>query len=155
MKIDIQKVIVQVPLSEYAKDYKEAGNPFVHVWVNIPRAMLVKRDELDTEYMRLMTEVDMAKKEFRERFNATKSKNERERLLRNNQKWEGEQQAKIEDYTTRNYAWFVELWSQGPEDTHWTVDELRALAETDHLLLGWLADRTRELLSTRRIDQKN
>lgn len=152
---NIQKVIVSVPLAEYAEGYKAAGDPKLHVWVNVPRATLIKRDELDNEYFLLMAEVEMSKQKFHERLKATKSQNERARLVRNNEKQQQALQTRIEDYTARNYEWFSELWSQGPEATRWPVEDIQTLAESDHMLLGWLADRTRELLATRRVDQKN
>lgn len=166
MKLQIQKAITAIPLSEYAEEYKNAGDPHLHVWVNIPRELLQKRDELDGEYFRLMAENDILRAEFREKLkeldeqqtegkrkpNATQK--ERTRVASEYKEKQDALQTEIEAYTRRNYAWFVELWSQGPEDTRWTVDELLELQEHDHLLVGWMADQTRLLLQTRRVDQK-
>jgi len=152
MKIEIQKVIVKVPLAEFAESYQSAGDPILHVWVNIPRALLQKREELDTEYTRLYFDAEIQARNFREKYESTK---DRERLVRENEKEQDAIQAKLEDYKLRSHAWFSELWSQGPENTRWPVDDIIELENSDHMLLGWMADKTRELLRTRRLDQKN
>ena len=157
MKLEIQKLIVSISFSDYAKNYKEAGDPQLCVWVNIPRAMLQKRAALDMEYQRMMFDIDVARAEFHKKLDDLQKQETEEKRKRIVSEYEGQQdelQKKIEEYTQRNYEWFVEIWSQGPEGTTWTVAELFALQENDHMLLGWMADRTRELLQTRRVDQK-
>lgn len=152
MKIEIQKVIVKVPLAEYAESYQAAGDPMLHVWVNIPRALLQKRDDLDQEYVRLYFDLEMESKEFREKYEQAE---DRERLVKQNEKQQQAIQEKLEDYKQRSHAWFAELWSQGPEGTRWPLEDIIELENSDHMLLGWMVDRTRELLRTRRLDQKN
>lgn len=39
-------------------------------------------------------------------------------------------------------AWYAVLWSQGPEPTHWTTDELLELERDDPALLSYLIRET-------------
>lgn len=155
MKVSIQKVLVPLPLREYAEAYKDAGDPVVQVWVNIPREMLKQRDELDQEYTKLYFQAQTLPGMVKPLLAKAKNDKERERIINGNEAAQKEVQQKLEDYKLRSHAWFSELWSQGPEDTRWPVEDILALEEQDHMLLGWMADRTRELLKTRRLDQKN
>jgi len=38
--------------------------------------------------------------------------------------------------------WYAEIWSQGPPDTAWTVDELRTLESQDPAFLSWMIAQT-------------
>jgi hypothetical protein len=56
------------------------------------------------------------------------------------------------------FGWYAEVWSQGPEGTHWSVEEVRELWEssrdTDPRLWAWLVARTSELIREHRVKKK-
>jgi len=61
---------------------------------------------------------------------------------------------------TEWYGWIAEVWSQGPEGTRWTVDEVKLMAErcadTDPGLMNHLVTTTLEMIfEHRRAAQKN
>ena len=39
-------------------------------------------------------------------------------------------------------AWYAAIWSEGAEDTRWTVEELRELEQRDPALFGWMISET-------------
>lgn len=51
---------------------------------------------------------------------------------------------------TEWYGWISKAWSQGPEGTHWTVDEVKLLAErcidTDPALMSHLVTTTLQMI---------
>lgn len=38
--------------------------------------------------------------------------------------------------------WYVEVWSQGPEPTHWTLEEVREIQQRDPAFLVWMIQAT-------------
>jgi hypothetical protein len=40
--------------------------------------------------------------------------------------------------------WYVEVWNQGPEPTHWTLEEVRELQAQDPAFLVWMIQATTE-----------
>ena len=55
---------------------------------------------------------------------------------------------------SRLFQWLSEIWSQGPEESHWTVEEIRQLfeesQESDPALFIWLYQRTLESITEHR-----
>ena len=55
-------------------------------------------------------------------------------------------------------AWYAELWSQGPEETHINADDIRAMLEafndTDPGLWPWLTGRSLEMIIEHRQAEK-
>jgi len=41
-------------------------------------------------------------------------------------------------------AWYVDLWSQGPEPTHWTMEEAQEIQQQDPAFLSWMIGATWE-----------
>ena len=45
----------------------------------------------------------------------------------------------VEVLTSDNLlAWYLDLWNQGPAETHWTLEELHDLEEKDPAFLSWM-----------------
>lgn len=38
--------------------------------------------------------------------------------------------------------WYVEVWSQGPEPTHWTLEEIHDIQQQDPAFLVWMIQAT-------------
>ena len=140
MKFDVPKINRAIKLSEYAPEFGEAE---ILVWVNPP--------------VRLMNEHDAAVREVVEITRGMIREAGKMPLtsppappLRNGEgsgKIEGEEwKARLEKVAGELARIFSELWSQGPEDTRWTVEEIRELVkgttETDPGLWPWLRNRT-------------
>lgn len=148
----IHRVIIKEPLSNYHEAY---GDTVLHIWVNIPRTMIERRAELDFEYSRLIIDLDLLAKKFRKELAAVEGEDERKKLVSNREKEQAKKQKELDTNQLNSQTWFSELWSQGPEGERWPVEDIQLLEEKDPMLLGWMADRTREVLATRRVDQKN
>ena len=139
MKIEIPKVIVQVSLAEYAPELQGSA---LHVWVNPSMAKLNVYNNLVTELQEqeltaarkiLMPEQEPAKKDA-SAFSAIFAEVGRWLKVRKEEKPQG--------VAAPMLAWYAEIWSQGPQDTHWTVDELRMLEQADPSFLSWMIART-------------
>ena len=152
MKFDIKKVIQPLPLREYAEGYPEGLA--VQVWVNPPRSLLQQRDELDRELGRMAA---VAYKDEEARLQAIAKESDPQRIKELQSADEQAVQAyreEIKAYTGRSYEWFSQLWSQGPAETHWPLEDLHELSEHDPALLMWMLERTRELLRAHREHEK-
>jgi hypothetical protein len=66
--------------------------------------------------------------------------------------------AKIEAAGLVVIEWAAEIWSQGEDDTRWSVEDVTALQngcmETDPALWGWLINRTVEMIADHRAASK-
>lgn len=113
MKINIPKVIAKVDYGEYAS---EMTGQYLHVWLNPPLEVLREHDEI------------MRGDKSNGEGQAAKSKEEIEKDIQ-----ERENQMK---------EWYAKIWSQGPEGTHWTAEELRELESKDPTLLTWMINST-------------
>lgn len=136
MKITIPKVIIQVPLKNYAA---ELNGHALHVWVNPPM------DKLD-EYNRLVTELQERQLESARQVLAPESEKKEtplQRALEQMTRWlkiKKEQPAdSLDDGLLK---WYADLWSYGPEDTRWTAAELRTLEGQDPAFLSWMISQT-------------
>jgi hypothetical protein len=148
MKIQIPKVIVPVPMDEFASELK---GKYLYVWVNPPKTKLQEYDDLVTALQ--SRELETA----------------RQTLIPDEQKAEGGRQTGEGNgqrtVLSRSFdqlahwlnlrkttpaagidekllAWYAEIWSQGPDDTHWTVAELRETEDMDPSFLSWMISRT-------------
>jgi hypothetical protein len=103
---------------------KDAG---IWVWVDPPRAFLVEYDQIQSGFAAFLQAAVQRK--------PAKTKNIMTWLstrlhLRN--------APRVADYHHALYDWYARLWSQGPEDTHWTVEELDQINEHNPDFLEWL-----------------
>lgn len=124
MKFEIPRITREIDLADYAPEWQALK---VHVWVNPP--------------LRLLHEYDQALKDV-------------VGAIKDNQ---------VEGYSAENAIQkaaddlkriFSELWSQGPEETRWTQEEVQQLVEetqeTDPGLWIWLRNRSIELIKNHR-----
>lgn len=140
MKINIPKVVVPVELSGYAP---ELAGQQLQVWVNPPQDKLneynglvtdLQQQELAAAKQVLLPEADLAEKESRSILRKTFDDLARMLKIRKSEKPQG--------LDVRMLAWYAEIWSQGPQDTQWTVDELRTLEQKDPAFLSWMISQT-------------
>lgn len=40
------------------------------------------------------------------------------------------------------FGWYADIWSQGPQSTHWTLEEIKAVDEQDPSFLIWMINKT-------------
>lgn len=124
MKFEIPRITRALNLAEYAPEWQSLA---IHVWVNPPMKLLQEYDQA------LATARQAIKDGLVEGYSAE------EAIL------------KVASDLKRIFA---ELWSQGPEDTHWTPEEVEQLvaetAETDPGLWLWLRNRSIELIKAHR-----
>lgn len=139
MKIDIPKVIVLVELAAYAP---ELAGKFLHVWVNPPREKLQEYDDLVTQLQEqevkraqeqlFPTQVDKETSGLQKSFNVAlhwlKIKKDASR-----------KDERLDEHMLR---WYAEIWSQGPEDAQWTLEELRTLEAQDPTFMSWMISET-------------
>ncbi len=102
-RLAIPKVVLTLDLSQYAPGAPETSDQPIRVWVNPPRAMLAQWDALIDQFQALNT-----------------------RASEEPEVWKGsEGKAAVDGF----FAWWAELWSQGPEETHWTAEEVQAFKD--------------------------
>ena len=143
MKITIPKVITAIPLSEYAPGTHELDGKFLHVWVNPPREKLqaynalileLETKEVENARQALFPEEPAGQKETPSALQRAYDLIRRVLSQKKTQMAEG-----IEPQLLN---WYIEIWSQGPEITHWTIEELRILEAQDPAFLTWMIART-------------
>jgi len=135
MKIEIPKITRALKLSEYAPEFGEAE---IVVWVNPPKRMVL-------EYVSLVNASDEIKKALAEAVKEAKQVDQadQERKL-----------AEMAQTGERIIDWYAELWSQGAEDTRWSVEDIKQLLEgtqdTDPGLWSWLTFKSQLMIRTHR-----
>ncbi len=149
MRLAAPIIVKALRLAEYAPEFGEAE---ILVWANPPVAMLDRYRELVAEILeagesvRLFTE-KVAGMERADRAKADEGSEEIRGGL-----------ARIKAAEASLRAWMVEVWSQGPEATRWTVGELDRMIEetrdTDPGLWSWLTTETLGLIREHRAHQK-
>jgi hypothetical protein len=137
MKINIPKVVIPVPMSEYAPELQ--GNA-LHVWVNPPMQIL-------QAYRQLLSTLQAHELESaRQMLEIPATKEERSPLMRAYDQalhWiNRRKEEKTEGVSVDLLEWYANIWSQGPADTQWTVEELRTLEESDPAFLSWMIAQT-------------
>lgn len=128
MKFEVPKIVRTLGLAEYAPEFGEAA---LQVWVNPPLSLLKRYDALMGEIGRVVV-------------GDLKDAEDREAILR--------------QLGDERMAWFAELWSQGDGETHWTVEEVRALVdettETDPGLFQWMTAQSFRMIKEHRDNAK-
>ena len=141
MKIRIPKVALAVDLAEYAA---ELAGKCLYVWVNPPKTKLQEYDDLVT--MLQSRELDAARKTLLPESQPSAISEQRSVLARTFDQmfhWlRVKRETKSDGIDARLLEWYAEIWSQGPQDTQWTVEELRTLEEQDPSFLSWMIART-------------
>lgn len=148
MKINIPKVVLPVPLNQYATEL-QGQNLFV--WVNPPKNKLQEYDNLVTALQ--TRELETAKRTLlpdeekaeggRQNTEGGKQKTVLARTFE--QLFHGlkvKSEMKADGVDEKLLSWYAEMWSQGAEDTRWTVGELKELEQSDPAFLSWMITAT-------------
>ena len=141
MKINIPKIILPVSMTDYAP---ELDGQFLQVWVNPPKSKLQEYDDLVTELQ--ARELESARTTL---FPADETKEaESSGLLKTFEMLKHwlhiKAQKKPVGIDEKLLCWYAEMWSQGSEETRWTVAELRLLEDQDPAFLSWMIRKTWE-----------
>jgi hypothetical protein len=136
MKFTAPKITRPIAFKEYAEEYGAAA---IQVWVNPPAEMVARRWRLLQEYSQRQAEDN---KEFAEQAELA-----RKRKQPAPKQADPTERAWFKDWKNAWVGWFAELWSQAADaETHWTVDEMLTLEQTDPKLARYLIERTLELV---------
>ena len=134
-RLDIPKILKQLELAQYAPEF---GDAVIQVWVNPPRDMLRQYGELLGEMKRLQAVIGIG-----------------DEL---NPDLVGQHAEALRSVHDHLKAWFASVWSQGPDETHWSEEDIGALLEhsneTDPGLWSWLVEQTMRLIGEHRKRQK-
>lgn len=134
MKLKIEKILKPLELKDYAPEYGDAS---LMVWINPPRAMREKLNELYAEFRQKTL------KQSKREVEVSQDKSVLKKEL-------DEYKAFIKDWNHRVQEWYVQIWSQGVADTHWSVEELEEIDQADPKLMAWMLTRTQELLDVKK-----
>jgi len=139
LKINIPKVIVHVSLADYAPELQGSD---LHVWVNMPMQLLNDYNQLVRNLQ--SRELESAKQMLDAPAPApAENRSPLWRAFDQAAHWVSrKKEAKTEGVQPAMLEWYANIWSQGPEDTHWTVPELHMLEQTDPAFLSWMITRT-------------
>jgi hypothetical protein len=139
MKINIPKVILSVQLGEYAP---ELQGKVLHVWVNMPKEKLQEYDDLVTS----VQEQSLAEAQKTLTGSASSEDQPSEGVMKIFDQLKAvlnkKRDRKADSLDVKLLQWYAEMWSQGPEETHWTVDELQQLEAQDPAFLSWCIARS-------------
>lgn len=154
-KFDVLKIVRPIRLCEYAEEY---GDAVIHVWVNPPQPMLAMHDALVFEsgmLRRRLTPPPMPEPGPEEDGEGKPAAEAAPQLSEEETK-AGLQ--RLMEIAEAHFEWFAKLWSQGPEGTQWTKEEVGQLldgfAETDPHFWEWVTGRTVDMIREHRTGQK-
>lgn len=146
MKIEIQKVVQPLALNEYQPEY---GDAKLMVWVNPPKSMTDERMEHLIQGSALRKELDAFLMLNRE--GGAESVDEAKERIK-----EVLQEMKV--LADEMIVWLAQIWSQGPEETRMSAEELTEFMEkcneSDPVLYSWLLDRTIQMIRDYRSKKK-
>lgn len=130
MKIEIPKVIMAVDIEDYAAELKGKK---LHCWLNPPLKVLAEYSLIQTEmyHEEFEKNIERGKKAEGKKALEAAQDNFREML-------EQKREEPIERMDPKRLEWFVQVFSQGPQDSHWTLEELIVLEEEDPGFLEWM-----------------
>jgi predicted nuclease with TOPRIM domain len=137
MKIDLNKILAEkivepLDLGEY---HAQFAGQVMQVWVNPPLAVRKR-------YAEIRRKTEAIRQEIKEDLQA-------------NKKLAAEQSREREELSGQllkeQNAWLAEIWSQGPDDTRMTAEEVELLRaqtqETNPRLFSWLISRTIRMMA--------
>lgn len=153
MKLTPPKILVrQLNMEEYAPEF--VG--ILHVWANPPRSFLEQWDEskfvcqdaqiTDAKELLEMTEESDSIKELNKVLASANGEAKAE--------WTERSENHLQKRLEAQIVWVSKLWSQGPEDTCVSEDEVRRLVEetreTDPALFAWMISHSLEIIREHR-----
>lgn len=132
---DVPKLVRRMPLEQYAE---ELAGDNLFVWLNPPRDMRMKYDEI---LGRMIQTVEQKKK-----------------LPPDHVSEAADLDKAVEAQAVEIDTWLATIWSQGPDGTAPTPEEVSKLRkdtfERDPQLFSWLARKTLEMMGTYRNELK-
>jgi hypothetical protein len=140
MKIDLNKILAErivepLDLGEY---HAQFAGQMLQVWVNPPLATRQR-------YAGIRREAEEIRKEVAEEVKAPSTALPPVAPLR------ADRDERAGRLLTEQAAWLSEIWSQGPEDTRMTAEEVERLRsesqETNPRLFAWLISRTIHMMA--------
>jgi hypothetical protein len=148
----IPRKIELLKLSEYADGF---GDIVFHVWVNPPRRLLINHDDMVFRVKALTTALMSLKGEIHKLEADTKSNpSNSEENAKKLAQIEARKQETIERMARVNEemtAWLSEIWSQGPEETRMSVEEVKAFLEktleSDPSFNAWITAKTAKMIA--------
>lgn len=146
MKPVIQTIVEDLPLRDYQPQY---GDVCMKVWVNPPKNLTDQRIQHLAKAGRLKIELDT--------FMSLNIDGGAESVDQAKARME-EVVQEMTALSIEMIAWLSEIWSQGPEETRMTSDELTEFVkecdENDPMLYAWLVERTVEMIQDYRRKKK-
>jgi hypothetical protein len=137
MQIKIQRVVRTLNLYEFEPEY---GSEFIEIWVN-PTSLLTDK------WIDLVENASALRKEISQMISVQADAEKMRPVL-----------GGLEVISNQIIEWLAEIWSQGAVDTHWSVEDVRALinecTEKDMALYEWLVRRTSEMIRDYRLEKK-
>lgn len=134
MKLNLPKLIRPIPLAEYAPEmeFQEDGKTpaIVYAWINPPAPLLARFDELRASGAAALEKIKGAAPEAVAAASGA-----------------------FDEIAAGIHAVYAELWSQQADQaTHWTVQDVRALANNSEnpTLYSWLTGRTLQMIREHR-----
>lgn len=153
MKLTPPKILVrQLNMEEYAPEFTTT----IHVWANPPSSFLEQWDEAkfvcqdkqiaDAKDLLGMAQESTSVKEL----NKVTTKAKKSSLT----EWTKLSEDHIQERLETQITWASELWSQGEEKTHISVDEVTRLIEgtrdTDPALFAWMVSHSLDIIRAHR-----
>lgn len=135
MKFSIPRIVKPLKLAEYAEEF---GDVAILMWVNPGIEMRTRYDRIQAEItavlgkLRLETDPSTPFDTLRQAHGSAQGSNddESEDAFIPDEELVEKIQAELGEKTEEIYAWWAEMWSQHKEpEQHWTVDDVRELAE--------------------------
>jgi hypothetical protein len=113
-KFNIPRIARSVDLAKYAPEVAEEiakAAPPIYMWVNLTRGAHLQYAEIVREWRSVLAPLTAE---------PTVDKSQAKAAIQ-------EMSGQAEALNQRTAGWWSEVWSQGPENARWTVDEVQAL----------------------------
>lgn len=137
MQIKIQQIVRPLSLSDYAPEYEGVA---LQVWVNPPKALTDERLEQARQANALRERIQMRVSGQDDPVDGKASMESLVQAL-----------AVIGQATLQ---WLVQIWSQGPAETHMSTEDIVALNQADEALYQWLLAKSWGMILDYRNGQK-
>ncbi len=150
MKIEVPKILEEIELGEYAPAL--AGQQ-VLVWANPDRPTRDAYTKATDNYLRQLLVMDtqwQSRAKVVRRSKATKKAADAEM-----EAYQAQRAALKKVLNDEILAWWAGIWSQGDDpSTHWVLDELQSLDETDPTFLLFLISKSDTMQKEHQAKQK-
>jgi len=152
MKFEFVKIILPLELADYIAAY--AGQR-LQVWVNPPRAMKQEREEIIRRSGQILKGIIDGQQS-----SVISSQSSGKPFLKRVLGIFKRQMDSVELNAVRRmnadmFGWLSRIWSQHEDpESHWTVDEIPVVYDSDPALYQWMVRRTIEMMESFRTEKK-